>query len=56
LEAAGVKTKARGARIYVDDICHDTLTIVIHSAGNIATKPHSRARSNLCNRPRFKAM
>jgi hypothetical protein len=29
LEAAGVKSKTRGARVYVDDICHDALTIVI---------------------------
>jgi hypothetical protein len=47
LEAAGVKTKTRGARIYLDDICHDTLTIVIDFAGNIAAKPHSRHGSNL---------
>jgi hypothetical protein len=42
LEAAGVKTETRGARVYVDDICHDIPTIVIHSAGYIAAKPHSR--------------
>ncbi|MBR1361323.1 hypothetical protein [Bradyrhizobium ottawaense] len=44
-----MKTKARGARIYVDDICHDILTIVIHFTATIAAKPHSRERSNLCN-------
>src|SRR3954453_721417 len=41
LEAAGVKSKTRGARINVDDIGHDALTIVVHFPGNIATKPHS---------------
>jgi hypothetical protein len=36
-----VKTKTRGARIDVDDVSHDALTIVVHFPGNIATKPHS---------------
>src|SRR3954453_326524 len=41
LQAAGVKSKTRGAEINVDDIGHDALTIVVHFPGNIPTIPHS---------------
>ena len=36
-----MKTKTRSARINVDDVSHDALTIVVHFSGNIATKRHS---------------
>jgi hypothetical protein len=56
LEAAGVKTEARGARVYVDDICHDMPDIVTHSAEDIAAKPHSRERSDLVTKRHVAAM
>lgn len=44
VEATGVQTKARNARIDDDDVGHDRITIVIRSLHNIATKPRRSGR------------
>ncbi|WP_257178488.1 MULTISPECIES: hypothetical protein [Bradyrhizobium] len=48
-----MKTEARGARVYVDDICHDMPDIITYSAGDIAAKPHSRERLDLATKRQF---